>query len=162
MSNKGTPNKFQIVFPKIPVSNNLADSKELVLNIFGSVLPGVSIDTIESRWQGMTAMMGGPSTFDDWTVSFIVDNNMHNWIMLFNWLMLICDKKDNPCGDVVDYKIDAYMKMFDNFNKTILNVKFVDVWPKSIGAINLSYREGQSLLESEITFSITRFEIEQK
>jgi hypothetical protein len=159
--NKGNSTNFQIIFPKLPVSNNLADSKELTLHIHGAVIPGVSVELIEGNWLGMVTEIGGPTLFEDWTASFAVDNELYNWHLLYQWLMLICNKKDNPAGEVDDYKIDATLKITDNFNANILKIKFIDVWPKALGAVNLSYREGQSLLESDLTLSILRYEVER-
>lgn len=161
MRNRSTSTNFQIIFPKLPTSSNLTDSKELTLHIFGAVIPGVSVELIEGNWMGMAAEIGGPSIFEDWTASFVVDNELYNWHLLYQWLMLICNKKDNPTGDVVDYKIDATLKITDNFNASILKIKFIDVWPKALGSVNLSYREGQSLLESDLTLSIVRYEVER-
>lgn len=160
-TNRSTPTNFQIVFPKLPISSSVGDSKELSLNIFGAVVPGVSVEPIEGQWQGMTTEIGGSTIFEDWTVSFVVDHELYNWHLLYKWLMAICNKKDNPTGNIQEYKIDAYTKVVNNFNQTILRVKYIDVWPKGLGAINFSYREGQSLLESDLTLSIMRYEVER-
>jgi hypothetical protein len=149
------------VFPVLPVGSTVLDSKELTLNIFGAVVPGITIEPIESQWQGMVVEMGGSALFEDWTLSFIVDHELYNWHLLYQWLMKICDKNINPAGEVSAYKVDATVKVIDNFNATILKIKYIDVWPKALGAISFSYREGQSLLESDLTLSITRYEVER-
>ena len=160
-TNRSTSTNFQIVFPMLPIGDTISDSKELTLNMIGTVIPGVSIQTIESNWQGMIAEIGGSSLFDDWTVSFIVDYELYNWHLLYKWIMAICDKNTNPAGLVEDYKVDATVKVTNNFDETILKIKYIDVWPKSLGAVNFSYREGQSLLESDLTLSLLRYEVER-
>jgi hypothetical protein len=161
ITNRSTSTNFQVVFPKLPIGDTLSDSKQLSLDVFGTIVPGINIEVIESRWQGMNVEIGGPALFEDWTISFIVDNDLYNWHLLYKWFMEICDKHINPTGNVEDYKIDAFLKVTDNFDQTILRIKFIDVWPKALGAINFSYREGQSLLESDLTLSITRYAVER-
>ena len=160
-TNRSTSTNFQCVFPKLPTSTDLLDSRELVLNIHGAVIPGLSVEIIESQWQGMSVEIGGATLFEDWTVSFIVDNELYNWHLLYQWMMLICNKSDIPCGSFPNYKIDAHIKVTNNFNQTILKIKFIDVWPKALGAVSFSYREGQSILESDLTLSITRYEVDR-
>jgi hypothetical protein len=50
--NKSSPNQFQMLFPVIPVMDTIQEANEFSLNIYGSVVPGISFADNEEHWQG--------------------------------------------------------------------------------------------------------------
>lgn len=161
INDKATPTNYELAFPKLPsgVASSLTESKELVLHIFGTVLPGLMVTPIEGQWLGATAQIGGVIEFNEWNFNFIVDEELNNWWILFKWITKIANKKDVFAGN--SYDIDASLRILDNYKNTVAKVKFIDVWPKGLGDVILSYREGESILESSCDLSFLRFEIEK-
>jgi hypothetical protein len=45
--NKASGNNFQIVFPLLPFEDSIFKTKELVLNIYDTVLPGMNFSPVE-------------------------------------------------------------------------------------------------------------------
>jgi len=158
--NRATPTNYQLVIPTI-VSDSTPDTmRELTLNIYGTVIPGVSLDQIDSRWQGnkMNFHPGG-ITFDSWNINFMVDADYTNWQYLFNWLTMISNNYDVPSNTPYKYSVDCTLKIFDNFQTSVMKLSFKNVWIQSLGEVVLSQREGESQVECSATFAYDRFEI---
>ena len=158
--NKSTPSNFKLVFPLLPAETKISAVEELVLNIHGSILPGVQLDMMDRNWQASKGRIaGGPIQFEDFTVEFIVDSEFTNWKILFNWMSLINNNKDKMMANYKDYTVDASIQILDNFNSEILRIGLVGIWPMNIGAVSLSNREGEQVLECNANFAYDYFEI---
>jgi len=158
--NKSTPTNFSLVFPIIPTETKISDMKPLVLNIFGTIIPALTLDQTEQKWQGSRMQFhSGIAIFDDWTISFIVDSKFENWILLYKWLTFINNNEDIPSKIVKDYMVDASLNITDNYGSRVLSIMFKNVWIQSLGEVTLSYRDGENLIECSATFKIDRYEI---
>lgn len=160
--NKSTATNFTLVFPKIPSESTITANRPLTLNIFGTIIPSLTLDQTESRWQGgRTLFQSGSVTFDQWPLNFIVDSKLRNWVLLFNWMTSISNNKDTYSDLPKNYMVDASLNIMDNFETSILRINFKNVWPQSIGEVTFSQREGESIIESSCVLLYDRYEIEQ-
>ena len=158
---KSSPNLFQLVFPMVPHEQNINESNELILNVFSSIIPGISISEMSQDWQGMkTTFATSELQFDPWSIDFVVDKKFRNWRMIFNWLMFIHNNSDKPMEISKLYKIDASLIILSAWREPIINIKFYDIYPLSLGQVSLSMRDAQQLLECNASFAFQRFNIE--
>lgn len=158
--NIASGNNFQLHFPVLPYSKDLQDSKDLVLHVYGAILPGVNFDATPHSWQGFdTKRIDSNLIFTDLTVDFLVTEDMRNWISVFKWMAFINNNKDKISGAPKEYTIDSNLVVSDNYGTEILKVKFINMCPIDLNAVNLSYRDGETVLESTCTFAYDRFEI---
>ncbi len=158
--NKATNQNFQLTFPKLPISSTIDDSDILTLNIYGSVLPSITLSNITMNWMGGNYDMAiPPITFEPWYVNFIVDSDFKNWYLLYKWLMHINNNKSHYDRAPENYWIDASLNLVDNFNVPVMNINIINLFPTMLGEITLNHREGETNLESSINFSYTRYEI---
>lgn len=157
---KASPTNFQLVFPNLPPDITIADTQELVINIFGTIIPGLSLDMIEHFWAGGKFHAdSGLITFDPWTVEFVVDENFNNWQILFRWLTYINNNKDRRGRIPPEYTIDATLRVVDNFQQEILRIFFTNLWINLLGEVRFSTREGENNLESQAQFVYDRYEL---
>jgi hypothetical protein len=160
--NKASPFSFELVFPLIPLQTELEANEEFVLNIYETVLPGVSLDAQDQRWQGgVTKQATGELTFEPWNVNFMIDSEFKNWQVLFKWFMFINNNKDKYIDTHFVYSVDATLRVTDNFQNQIFSLFFVDVWPNNMGEVTMTYREGEPNLECQISFVYDRFEVRE-
>jgi len=161
--NRATPVSYKLTIPLLPTETSLSATKELILDIFGTIIPTVTLDQTEERWQAAKMQMAsGSVTFDTWTFSFIVDNQFKNWKSLFKWLVYINNNTDSYNKRPQQYAIDCSLSIIDNFNKEILRIFFKNVWIQALGEVSMSQREGEMILECNTTMQYDRFEIEEK
>ena len=134
-------------------------------------------------------MMGDQLTYDNLSVSFIVDEFLENYLSIHEWMTAIGFPKNrtqfsefksntsntpsanavksNDIGDVQKPTStnalfsDATLTILSNKNNPIVNVFFRDIYP--IAMTGLSYNQGATDVEyltAEITFAYQLFEIE--
>ena len=157
---KATPTNYRLIFPVIPTETSIGANNPFVMNIFSAVIPSVSIAIEELRWQGnknRNALI--PMEFDPWLVSFVVDSRLANWKLLFKWMSYINNNNDKIAERHRNFSVDSAMVVTDNFNNVVLEVRFIDIWPSTLGEVSFSQREGDVLLESTVNFNYDYFEV---
>ena len=128
-------------------------------------LPGISVDntTLPTPYKDIS-IMGEKPTYENLTISFIVDEYLENYISLHNWLTGIGFPQDrsqfstyrditsntpaaggsNPV-DIVGKSVpdksmysDAFLMILSNKNNPIVEVNFHNVFPTSLRALDFS------------------------
>lgn len=158
--NKAVGQSFELIFPTIPIRTNVRDADSFTLNIYGTVVPSVTLATTEMPWQGGVAVMAMPPvTFEPWFVNFAVDSNFDNWLIMYEWITFISNNKDRYDRTPRNYWVDASLKLNDNRGGGVLYIDFKNLFPTLLNEVAMSYREGSVNLESGITFNYTRYEV---
>lgn len=158
--NKATSSNFELIFPRIPTGKTIREMEGLTLNIYQTVIPSLTLMTTDVFWQGGVAHQDiGGITYEPWLVNFTVDSKFQNWTTLYKWLTFINNNKDVYGRSTDQYKIDATLRILDNFRNEILAVDLVGMWINMLGEIQLTYREGTQNMESSANFIYDRYEI---
>ena len=159
--NQASATNFVLSFPLLPTQTTISGSAPLIMNIYSAVIPSISINTEEKQWQN-TKVKGAqsPMEFDQWLVNFVVDDYFYNWKLLFDWMAYINNNKDKMLEREVNFKIDASLIVLNNFNDKIMEIKFVGIWPTTLGEVSMNQREGDILLESTVNFNYDYFTVE--
>ena len=154
-----------------------------------SNIPGISLDEMEFGTPLKNIpLMGTKLTYEDLSISFIVDENLENYIEIHTWLTAIgfpSDRKQfsdfrsttsnkgtttrgesNDIGDVgastperAMYS-DAMMTILTNKNNPVVECRFRDVFPTSLSG--LTYSQNQTDVEyltASVTFKYQIYEI---
>lgn len=160
--NKSTASNFELYFPLVPTGERIRDSKGLTLNIFQTVIPSITLQSTPVEWQGGVGQYQlGDITYEQWSVSYTIDSNFENWTMLYKWFIFINNNKDKYSESTDKYKVDATLRIIDNFRSEIFNIKLLGMWPNSLGQVGLTYREGDRNLTGQVNFVYDRFELRQ-
>jgi len=158
--NKASPSNFELSFPLLPGQTMLHANDELILNIYGVVLPALNISALEQDWQGTKRKIASsPAEFEILTTQFIVDAAFKNWKVLFNWMTYISNNKDKMMEFYNRYAVDASLRILDNFNNSILGINFKGMWPTNLQEVSFSYKEGEVQLEGGCTFVFDFYEV---
>ena len=152
-------------------------------------LPGITLDELElgSPLKDLP-LLGSKLTYDDLTITFIVDENLENYIEMHTWLTGIGFPKDrsqfkdfrsttsnmstktrgvsNDIGDVkattpeMAMTSDSVMTILTNKNNPVVECRFKDVFPTSLNG--LTYSQNQTDVEyltAEVNFKYQIYEI---
>ena len=158
--NRATPVSYRLTIPLLPTETSLAATRELILDVYGVVIPTATLDSTSERWQeAQMQMASGSITFDAWGFSYIVDSEFKNWQVLFRWLTFINNNINLSVKKPQAYSVDCSLSIIDNFNKEILRMLFKNAWLQSLGEVSMSQREGESILESSCVLYYDRYEI---
>ncbi len=158
--NKSTPSNFRLVFPLLPNQIAIHASEELILNIHGTIIPGIGLEPGEVNWHmAKSKIAQGPIIFDEFQVDFIVDTEFKNWNVIWRWIEYISNFKTKLMEHYRNFSVDGSLQILNNFNSEILRISFVRMWPVNLGQVTLSNRDGESVLECSATFTYDYFEI---
>ena len=152
-------------------------------------IPGITLSDVElgSPLKNIP-MLGDKLTYEDLGISFIVDENLENYIEMHNWLTSIGFPKDrkqfsefrsttsnmsvktrgesNDIGDVrastpeLAMTSDAVLTILTNKNNPVVECRFRDVFPTSLSG--LTYSQNQTDVEyltAEVKFKYKIYEI---
>ena len=164
-------------------------------------LPKVEYFTTEANIPGITLgegtyatplkdipILGDKLTYDDLTITFIVDENLENYIEMHTWLTGIGFPKDRSqfrefrsetsnvktstrgeskdIGDVrastpeLSMFSDAILTILTNKNNPVVECRFADVFPTSLSGLTYSQNNTDvDYLTAEVNFKYTIYEI---
>lgn len=122
-----------------------------------STLPTRTIEAIETPYQGYVYKYGGKSTFEEWTITFVVDGEAKIYDKYLKWMDDIHNAKTNEHGDPRNtaqggYKVDQDVQLIDGKGKPIKSISLKDCWPTSVAALELAY-DSADALTFDVTFS---------
>ena len=152
-------------------------------------LPGITLDELElgSPLKNLP-LLGSKLSYDDLTITFIVDENLENYIEMHTWLTAIGFPKDRKqfsdfrsttsntktstrgeskdIGKVgtttpeISMTSDAVLTILTNKNNPVVECRFADVFPTSLSG--LTYSQNQTDVEyltAEVNFKYKIYEI---
>ena len=152
-------------------------------------LPGITLDELElgSPLKDLP-LLGSKLTYDDLTITFIVDENLENYIEMHTWLTAIGFPKDRKqfsdfrsttsntktstrgeskdIGEVgattpeISMTSDAVLTILTNKNNPVVECRFADVFPTSLSG--LTYSQNQTDVEyltATVNFKYKLYEI---
>ena len=130
-------------------------------------IPGITLGegTFSTPLKDLT-LLGDKLSYDDLTISFIVDENLENYVELHNWMVAIGFPKSrtqfsdfrsaaastpiatqgtsNDIGDVQRATSargmfgDAILTILTNKNNPVVEVRFEDLYPIALGALDFT------------------------
>ena len=102
-------------------------------------IPGISLsNTIQSTPFANIPIEGDILEFEDLTIGFIVDEDMQNYLELYNWLLSLGfpDKYSQYDNETSSIKSDMNILLHTNKSNPNYSIAFKDVFPVSLGAIS--------------------------
>ena len=103
-------------------------------------IPGISLsNTIQSTPFANIPIEGDVLEFEDLSLAFVVDEDMQNYLELYNWLHALgfperYAQYDNQAGK--DIKSDVNIIIHTNKSNPNYSIVFKDVFPVSLGVVN--------------------------
>ena len=123
-------------------------------------IPGLSLaNTIQSTPFANIPIEGDVLEFEDLSLAFVVDEDMQNYLELYNWLHALgfperYAQYDSQAGK--DIKSDVNIIIHTNKSNPNYNVVFKDVFPVTLGAISFDTNNtGLEPIVIDATFKYT-------
>lgn len=128
-------------------------------------LPSISFTSAELPTPlGLTSKVpGGKYNYDQLNVSFIVDEEMKNWLEVYNWMRSIGNLDDisNHIKNHMDKYSDARLIITNSAFTPNISVRFRGVFPIALSGIDFdSTSVDTETVVSTATFAFTHYEIE--
>ena len=161
------PNLFEVELTTLPdgVTGWDADSFQFLCK--AAALPAQNIASIDVPFRGRIFKVAGDRTIDTWTVTVINDEDFVLRNSFENWTQQIADLTTNlgatdPSAYMTNAKVfqlgrgstKASTSSDGNENVVLKEYEFIDIFPTSVSAIDLSYDTGDTIEEYTVEFQV--------
>ena len=161
------PNLFEVELTTLPdgVTGWDADSFQFLCK--AAALPAQTIASIDVPFRGRIFKVAGDRTIDTWTVTVINDEDFVLRNAFENWTQQIADLTTNlgatdPSAYMTNAKVfqlgrgssKASTSSTGNENVVLKEYEFIDIFPTSVSAIDLSYDTGDTIEEYTVEFQV--------
>ena len=161
------PNLFEVELTTLPdgVTGWDADSFQFLCK--AAALPAQTIASIDVPFRGRIFKVAGDRTIDTWTVTVINDEDFVLRNVFENWTQQIADLTTNlgatdPSAYMTNAKVfqlgrgstKASTSSDGNENVVLKEYEFIDIFPTSVSAIDLSYDTGDTIEEYTVEFQV--------
>lgn len=134
-------NLFEVVlsFPDIAkVDSTILEKSRFLIKT--AALPSSSVSALDVAFRGRTLKVAGDRGFESWTITVINDTDFALRSAFENWMNKINRVSDNTgVTNPALYHADAFVYQLDRNGETLRAYHFYDIFPTSIGAIQLDY-----------------------
>ena len=144
-------NRFHLIF-----DNNLYNLSDDILSVN---YPGLSISTVASYHKGQASKQAGDNvTYDSLSITIRVDEKMENYDKFYEWIVSMVH---GNTGHKKHKGINASLVLYDLNEKIFKKVKFVNIFPTQVGAIEFrTNTDDNEWQEADITFEYDYYENE--
>ena len=161
------PNLFEVELTTLPdgVTGWDADSFQFLCK--AAALPAQNIASIDVPFRGRIFKVAGDRTIDTWTVTVINDEDFVLRSAFENWTQQIADLSTNlgatdPSAYMTNAKVfqlgrgssKASQDSSGDSNVVLKEYEFIDIFPTSVSAIDLSYDTGDTIEEFTVEFQV--------
>lgn len=126
-------------------------------------LPGVNVGEIQQENYFAPIKRPGSFTFDDFTISFVVDEELKNWLEIYDWMRSATNAEDFSEFEGPDqYFSDATLIITNSAMRGKMVVTFKELFPKVLSGIDFtSTSTDAEPMIATCTFAYSAYDIER-
>lgn len=145
----------------LPADMGFIDNDTMLVK--ATSLPETTVEEHVVEYQQINFKMAGKKTFNDWTVSFVMDKSGSIRLKFEKWMNKIHNINSNngpfQQNYYKDYIAQIDFRMLDyggafgiKTDTKLIKITLINAWPKSIGPVTLDY-SSQDFAQFDVTFS---------
>jgi hypothetical protein len=140
---------------------NLAFAPAVTFFCQSANLPGIDLGMVEQQTRFGPLDYTGLPTFEDLEVRFLIDENLENWLEIYNWIQRITTSEDHgKYIPTMEHYTEASLLILTSAMNTNFRINFKNVIPKTLSGIEFdSSVAGIDGIVATCTFSFSRYEI---
>jgi len=134
-----------------------AEQDKFPYYIKSTTLPSSSYTDTATDWQGYSYKQAGRREYNDWTVSYYIDEKIQNLSKFQAWHDMI----QSPSGvrtTSPQYMQDQQIYLLNYTGSIIKSYEMVGAWPKTVGEVQLDYG-GEEIATFDVTFAYQYYKI---
>ena len=163
------PNLFEVELTTLPPSVTANwDAEVFSFMAKGASLPAQTIANIDVPFRGRIFKVAGDRTIEPWSITVINDEDFKFRNAFEEWTQQIADLDTNlgttdPSAYMVNAKVfhlgrgsekSSQSAGAGDGNVVLKEYEFIDIWPTSVSAIDLSYDTGDTIEEYTVEFQV--------
>lgn len=125
-----------------------------------AALPGQTITPLEMKYKGLTVKLAGDRTFEDWSVTIYNDTEFSARTAVEAWMQDIVPLDSSTVTSTgYEYMVDkATISQLGRDDAVIATYEFFNMWPTTLGPVEMDAEGGDGLTTSDVTFAYSHFE----
>lgn len=144
--------RVELAFPSYVAAGVLVGQQAQFL-CKGAQLPASTVENIPLNYRGRVVNVAGERTFAPWTVTILNDTNFAIRNAMESWSNGVQNlNSTNGRTNPRDYQVDLTVHQLDRSGSIVKTYKFVDAYPITIGAIELSFDTTNAVEEYTVEF----------
>ena len=163
------PNLFEVELTTLPpnVTSNW-DAEVFSFMCKAASLPAQTIANVDIPFRGRIFKVAGDRTIEPWSITVINDEDFKFRNAFEEWTQQIADLDTNlgttdPSAYMVNAKVyqlgrgsekSSQSAGAGDGNVVLKEYEFIDIWPTSVSAIDLSYDTGDTIEEYTVEFQV--------
>jgi len=154
-----TPNRYLIEFSGLVGAFDLFMGNRLSLMCNRINVPGRGIaSSPDSNALGPSSEIPyAPLYENELEIEFYLAKDMWERRTFESWMDTIVDPASGRMAYFKDYACDAYIYILNEFDFPLYRIRLEEVWPKQVGAIELSNEGGSDIARQSITLNFSRY-----
>jgi hypothetical protein len=144
LKNGYRPNLYQMEIIGMP--------EKFVFLCKATQIPGKNIGIVEAPYLGMKAKIAGDVTYEDLSVTIIMDTDFAVRTALEEWMQTIKANEAAIGLESALYKRIGTIVAIEGETE-LATYDFIGMWPSSIAPVDLSYETNDTLAEYVVTFT---------
>ena len=122
-------------------------------------IPAAQVGVVEQQFRGSVLKLAGDRTFEPWNVTIINDIEFSSRSALESWHRDIQEMDSGEGMTSLDYLVDrAFVEQLNKDDSVLARYEFFNMFPTSIGAIDLSYETVDALETFDVEFQYSHWE----
>ena len=162
------PNLFEVelAFPDaVAIANDVLQKSRFLVK--AAALPASTIAPVDIPFRGRIFKVAGDRTIEPWTITIINDEDFRFRNAFENWTQQIANLDDNlgttdPSAYMTNAKVyqlgrgseKSSQNSGGDANVVLKEYEFIDIFPTSVSAIDLSYDTGDTIEEFTVEFQV--------
>lgn len=156
------PSAYEVQFAALPNKLGISDARFLNYRCLNASLPAKSVGTTELKTYGPIRKLAYGGIHDDITLTFILSDDLKEREVFYKWLDLISSDITGNAEYYDEYVVSFTITTFNKNGKPNSVATILEAFPKSMGEVQLSWDENDSVSTLEVTFAYRFFEEERK
>lgn len=143
-------------------ANNMnSDTNKFGFNVKSTNLPSSTIDQVSTFFCGQEYKMSSLQKFEDWQVTFNIDNKGIILKKFHDWQKMLHDAETNVYGTPEAYMTNQEIHLLGmETGETICVYTLYGAWPSSIGSVSLDY-SSNDFATVDITFTYQYYTVKE-
>ena len=153
------PNRYNIVltFPAA-VPNALQAAAKFGFTCKAAAIPSSQLGVVTLPYMGREVKVPGDKTWDDWTVTVMLDTDFWTRDVFETWHDLILGFRSNVAAPGFANPAAAFasaqVQALDRYDQIIKEYTIDGCWPTQVGEVTLGYDQNDQVAEMPVTFAV--------
>ena len=167
------PNLFEVELTTLPTSVALPwQAERFGFLCKAAQMPAQTIANIDVPFRGRIFKVAGDRTIENWSITIIIDEDFLFRNAFEEWTQQIANLDDNmgstnPASYMVNAKVyqlgrgstQASQNNGGDSNVVLKEYEFIDIFPVSVGSIDLSYDSTDTIEEYTVEFAVQSYRL---